>query len=58
MLSGYEQSFSEQLILQYCTLGWKLGHSLQYMQLKFVCEVHIKVAVLLGKHFKTDTGPS
>lgn len=58
MLSGYEQSFSEQLILQYCRLGWKLGHSLHYMQLKFVYKFHVKVAVLLGKHFKTDTRPS
>lgn len=58
MLNGYEQSFSEQLILQYCKLGWKLGHSLCYMQLKFVYKVHSKVAVLLGKYFKSDTGPS
>lgn len=51
MLSGYEQSFSEQLILEYCRLGWKLGHSLHYTQLKFIYKVHITVAVLVRKYF-------
>lgn len=55
MLSGYEQSFSEQLILQ--KLGWKLGHSLHYTQLRFVYKVEFKVAVLLGKYFQSDTRP-
>lgn len=49
ILSGYEQSFREQLILQYPRLGWRLVHSLHYMLLKFIYKVHIKVAVLVGK---------
>lgn len=49
ILSGYEESFREQLILQYPRLGWRLVHSLHYMLLKFIYKVHIKVAVLVGK---------
>lgn len=55
MLSGYEQSFREQLILQCCRLGWKLVYSLHYMLLKFIYKVHIKVAVLTGKYLKSET---
>jgi len=55
MLSGYEQSFRVQLIWQYCRLGRRLVHSLHYMLLKFIYKVHIKVTVLIGKYFKSET---
>lgn len=51
MLSGYEQSFTAQLILQYPGPGWRLVNSLHYMLLKFI--LHNKVAVLIGKYFKS-----
>lgn len=51
MLSGYEQSFGAQLILQYPGLSWTLVNSLHYMLLKFI--LHNKVAVLIGKYFKS-----
>lgn len=57
MLYGYEQSFREQLILQYRRMGWKLVHSQHYTLLKFIYNVHINVTVLIGKYFISETRP-